>query len=145
MGRIAELLALALPGRAASGRVRAVWNGAVIAASDDTIVLEGRHYFPMESVDRRYLHSSGGKTLCPWKGVASYWSLEVDGERNDAAAWCYPHPSPLAARIKGRVAFWQGVTVEEATSARVRRRPSGDFTLIPGRESESGTTGRMKQ
>jgi uncharacterized protein (DUF427 family) len=75
---------------------------------------EGNYYFPMESIEPGHLRASRGRTLCPWKGLASYWSLEVDGERNDDAAWSYEHPSPLAARIKGRVAFWQGVRVQEA-------------------------------
>ena len=77
---------------------QAIWNGTVIAESDDTIVVEGNHYFPLESVDSRYLVESDHHTVCPWKGAASYHTLGVDGERNENAAWYYPRPSPLAKR-----------------------------------------------
>lgn len=90
---------------------RAIWNGTAIAESDDTIVVEGNHYFPLASVDRRYLVESAAHTVCPWKGTASYYTLEVDGERNEDAAWYYPTPSPAAAEIAGHVAFWRGVEV----------------------------------
>lgn len=113
MGRV-ERLRQAAAGRQHGGRMQAVWNGVVLAESDDTIVLEGNHYFPPESVDRRYLRPSSHGTVCPWKGRASYYAIEVDGERNDAAAWYYPDPSPAAARIKDHVAFWHGVRVIEA-------------------------------
>jgi len=83
----------------------------VIAESDDTIVVEGNHYFPLESVDSRYLVESDHHTVCPWKGAASYHTLGVDGERNENAAWYYPRPSPLAKKIGGRIAFWHGVEV----------------------------------
>lgn len=92
--------------------MKAVWNGAVLAESDDTVVVEGNHYFPEDSVDGRYLRESSHHSLCPWKGVASYYTIEVDGEVNENAAWYYPHPSPLARKVKGRVAFWHGVRVE---------------------------------
>jgi uncharacterized protein (DUF427 family) len=82
--------------------------------SEATIVLEGNHYFPPESIDRRYFNPSSHRTVCPWKGRASYYAVEVGGERNDAAAWYYPDPSPAAARIKDHVAFWHGVRVIEA-------------------------------
>lgn len=93
--------------------MRAVWNGAVIAESDDTVVVEGNHYFPVESVDESVLRGSETHTHCPWKGDASYYSLEVDGQLNTDAAWYYPDPSDAAAQIKDRVAFWKGVTVSE--------------------------------
>lgn len=93
--------------------MRAVWNGAVVAESDDTVVVEGNHYFPLESVDATLLRPSPTHTHCPWKGDASYYSLEVDGRVNTDAAWYYPTPSDAAAGIKGRVAFWRGVTVSE--------------------------------
>ncbi|MGH2947787.1 MAG: DUF427 domain-containing protein [Solirubrobacteraceae bacterium] len=93
------------------GRVQAIWNGAVLAESDSTVLVEGNHYFPMESVDERYLRPSDRQTTCPWKGVASYYAIEVDGQRNEAAAWYYPDPSPAAAKIKDHVAFWHGVRV----------------------------------
>jgi uncharacterized protein (DUF427 family) len=91
--------------------VRAIWNGKVIAESDDTVVVEGNHYFPREAVDDSVLVDSSTHTTCPWKGEASYFSLEVDGESNRDAAWFYPRPKSAAAQIKDRVAFWRGVTV----------------------------------
>ena len=93
--------------------MRAVWNGAVIAESDDTVVVEGNHYFPLDSVDESVLRFSETHTRCPWKGDASYYSLVVDGQLNADAAWFYPTPSEAAAVIRGRVAFWKGVTVSE--------------------------------
>jgi uncharacterized protein (DUF427 family) len=94
-------------------RVQAVWNGAVLAESDGTVVVEGNHYFDPDSIDRRYLRPSSRQTVCPWKGTASYYTIEVDGQRNEAAAWYYPDPSPAAAEIKDRVAFWHGVRIVE--------------------------------
>lgn len=90
----------------------ATWNGAVIARSDDTVIVEGNHYFPAESVDASLLEESDAHTLCPWKGVASYKTILVDGARNPNAAWYYPDPKPAAKEIAGRYAFWKGVTVE---------------------------------
>ncbi len=92
--------------------IRATWNGAVIAESDRTVVVEGNHYFPPESVDQRYLLSSATQSRCPWKGTASYYSVVVDGKENRDAAWYYPTPSEAAANIAGHVAFWRGVEVE---------------------------------
>lgn len=91
--------------------MRAMWNGAVIADSDDTVVVEGNHYFPADAVDQRYLRPSATHTRCPWKGEASYHTLEVDGQLNPDAAWYYPDPKEAAAAIAGRVAFWRGVTI----------------------------------
>lgn len=88
------------------------WNGAVIAESDDTVVVEGNHYFPADSVDDALLEASATLTTCPWKGVAHYKSLVVDGKRNPDAVWFYPDPKAAAAEIKGRYAFWKGVTVD---------------------------------
>ena len=90
----------------------ATWNGKVIAKSDDTVIVEGNHYFPLNSVQQDYLEPSDTHTTCPWKGEASYYSLVVDGERNADAAWYYPEPKDAAAQIKGRVAFWRGVQVD---------------------------------
>lgn len=87
------------------------WNGAVIAQSDDTAVVEGNHYFPASSVDKRYLRPSAHHTTCPWKGLASYYDVVVDGKVNANAAWYYPTPSAAAKAVEGRVAFWHGVTV----------------------------------
>jgi uncharacterized protein (DUF427 family) len=91
--------------------VRATWNGTVIAESDDTVLVEGNHYFPLGSVRQDLLRPSSKRSVCPWKGQASYYSLEVDGSVNRDAAWTYPQPSDAAASIQGRVAFWKGVTV----------------------------------
>lgn len=91
---------------------KAVWNGAVIAESNETVVVEGNHYFPPESVSREYLSDSTTTSRCWWKGKASYYDVVVDGETNTDAAWYYPTPSKKAAMIKDHVAFWRGVTVE---------------------------------
>lgn len=93
--------------------MRATWKGSVIAESDRTIVVEGNHYFPIEDVSESYLESSDHHSICPWKGRASYFNLVLDGERNRDAAWFYPKPTPLARKVKGRVAFWNGVEVSE--------------------------------
>jgi uncharacterized protein (DUF427 family) len=91
---------------------KAIWNGAVIAQSNDTVVVEGNHYFPSDSVNRQYFQESNTHTTCPWKGVASYYSLEVDGQVNKDAAWYYPSTKDKAKEIEGYVAFWRGVKVE---------------------------------
>ncbi|MFP5369103.1 MAG: DUF427 domain-containing protein [Actinomycetes bacterium] len=91
----------------------ATWNGTVIASSDDTVVVEGNHYFPREAVRDDVLVPSDTTTVCPWKGTASYWSLSVDGQTNPDAAWYYPEPKEAAAQIRGRVAFWKGVEVTD--------------------------------
>jgi len=91
---------------------KAVWNGAVIAESDATVVVEGNHYFPPQSLHREYLKPSKTTSQCPWKGKASYYDVEVNGERNADAAWYYPEPSPAAQQIKNHVAFWRGVRIE---------------------------------
>lgn len=90
---------------------KAVWNGTVIAESDETVVVEGNHYFPEDSVRTELLSESSTQTRCPWKGMASYYSIDVDGEHNADAAWYYPDPSPAASKIKNHVAFWRGVQV----------------------------------
>ncbi len=89
----------------------ASWNGAVLARSDDTVVVEGNHYFPADSIDPAMFEDSGTHTTCPWKGVASYKTVVVDGRRNPDAAWYYPDPKPAASEIEGRYAFWKGITV----------------------------------
>ena len=91
---------------------RAVWNGAVLAESDDTVVVEGNHYFPRASLHEKHFTASTTHTRCPWKGEASYLGVEAGGEFNPDAAWFYPDPRPRAEAIRGRVAFWRGVTVE---------------------------------
>lgn len=92
--------------------MKAIWNGQVIAESNDTVVVEGNHYFPVDSVKREYLADSATHTVCGWKGTASYYSLNVDGAANQDAVWYYPEPKAAAAEIQGRVAFWKGVKVE---------------------------------
>lgn len=92
--------------------MKAVWNGKVLAESDDTVVVEGNHYFPVESLNEAFFSDSNSHTFCPWKGQASYYDVEVDGRKNPDAAWYYPSPKDAAKRIKARVAFWHGVRVE---------------------------------
>jgi uncharacterized protein (DUF427 family) len=92
---------------------KAEWNGTVIAESDDTVVVEGNHYFPPASVRSELLQPSAKTTFCPWKGTASYYSVAVDGEVNADAAWYYREPKDAAAEIKDHVAFWRGVTVTD--------------------------------
>lgn len=91
---------------------KAIWKGAVIAESEETVMVEGNHYFPPESVVRDYLQESQTQTSCPWKGKASYYHVMVNGELNADAAWYYPDPKPKASHIKDHVAFWHGVEVE---------------------------------
>ncbi len=93
--------------------MKAIWNGTVIADSDDTVVVEGNHYFPLSSVNEDYLVSSDTTSVCPWKGTANYYSLSVDGTDNRDAAWYYAQPKDAAREITGRVAFWRGVQVVE--------------------------------
>ncbi|MEV8638700.1 DUF427 domain-containing protein [Streptosporangium sp. NPDC051023] len=87
------------------------WNGEVIAESDETVIVEGNHYFPIESVSPHYLRPSETTTACHWKGTANYYTLHVEGEENPDAVWYYAEPKEAAAQIKGRVAFWKGVEV----------------------------------
>jgi uncharacterized protein (DUF427 family) len=93
--------------------MKAIWNGTVVAESDDTVVVEGNHYFPAGAVKLEYLLPSNTKTMCAWKGEARYHTLFVDGDANPDAAWYYPAPKEAAAEIKDRVAFWKGVQVVE--------------------------------
>ncbi len=92
--------------------MKASWNGTVIAESDDTVLVEGNHYFPESSLQREYVAFSNHKTSCAWKGQASYYSLMIKGELNTDAVWYYADPKPEADMIRGRVAFWKGVKVE---------------------------------
>jgi len=93
--------------------MKATWKGAVLAESDDTVVVEGNHYFPPESVNREHFRESATHTTCPWKGEASYYDVVVGGETNKDAAWYYAEPKDAAQQIRGRVAFWRGVKVGE--------------------------------
>lgn len=94
------------------GVVKASWAGRVIAESDATLVVEGNHYFPPGSVSKEVLKPSAHTTVCPWKGTAHYYHVEVGGLRNENAAWYYPEPKPAALEIKNRIAFWKGVEVQ---------------------------------
>lgn len=91
---------------------KAIWNDVVIAESEKTIVIEGNHYFPPETIKTEFFKSNETHTTCPWKGVASYYNIEVNGKMNNDAAWFYPEVSAMAEAIKGYVAFWKGVQVE---------------------------------
>lgn len=91
--------------------VKATWNGVVIAESDDTVVIEGNHYFPPDALNPAVILASTTTSVCSWKGTAHYISIIVDGEKNNDAGWFYPYPKPAAAEIKDRIAFWRGVKV----------------------------------
>ncbi len=93
--------------------MKAEWNNQIIAESDATIVVENNHYFPLEAVKKEFLKPSSTHTTCPWKGLASYYSLDVDGKQNPDAAWFYPEPKDAAKQIKNYVAFWKGVKVAQ--------------------------------
>jgi len=92
---------------------RALWNGKVIAESDKFEIVEGNIYFPPDTIKREFFKPSDTHTVCPWKGTASYYTVEVDGKQNKDAAWYYPETKPAANNVKGYVAFWRGVTVEK--------------------------------
>jgi uncharacterized protein (DUF427 family) len=112
--------------------VRAVWNGAVLAESDHTVKVEGNHYFPPGSLNREYFTASQATSTCPWKGLARYYSITVDGKTNQDAAWYYAEPSPAARKIAGHVAFWHGVRIE-----------SGGTGAEPGGGAGRGRVGRV--
>jgi uncharacterized protein (DUF427 family) len=92
--------------------MKATWKGEVLAESDETVVVEGNHYFPADSIRREHFRESETHTICPWKGTASYYDVLVGGDVNKDAAWFYPEPKDAAAEIKDRVAFWRGVKVD---------------------------------
>jgi uncharacterized protein (DUF427 family) len=91
--------------------MKATWRGKTLAESENTIVVEGNHYFPADSIKQEYFQQSDRHTICPWKGEASYYDVVVDGETNAGAAWYYPQPKEAASQIAGHVAFWKGVEV----------------------------------
>ena len=93
--------------------MKAVWNDAIIAESDDTVVVEGNHYFPADSLNREFVQESSTHTNCPWKGTASYFNLVVGDQINKDACWFYAEPKEAASQIRDRVAFWRGVNVSE--------------------------------
>jgi uncharacterized protein (DUF427 family) len=92
---------------------KAIWENTVLAQSDKTIEVEGNQYFPPDAIKGEYFQPSDQHTTCPWKGLASYYNVDVNGKRNANAAWYYPEPKPAAKQIKGYVAFWKGVKVEK--------------------------------
>ena len=91
---------------------KAYWSGKLVAESDHCVVVEGNQYFPAEAVNKEFLRPRSHTTVCPWKGTAHYYHLEVEGMRNENAAWYYPDPSDAAQKIRGRIAFWKGVRIE---------------------------------
>lgn len=91
--------------------MKAIWNNTILAESNETVIIEGNHYFPADSINKEYFKDSETHSVCHWKGTASYYSLEVDGKENTDAAWYYPEASELAKGIEGKVAFWRGVQV----------------------------------
>jgi uncharacterized protein (DUF427 family) len=93
--------------------MKAIWNGAIVAHSEETVVVEGNHYFPGDALKREYTQPSAHTTVCPWKGTANYLSLHVNGQTNENAVWYYAEPKPQAEQIRGRFAFWKGVQVVE--------------------------------
>jgi len=120
MGRFAKVIS-GFGGRAGAGSegaVEAVGNDAVVASSDAIVVVDGNHYFPPDSVNWELLSPSDRQTVCPWKGRAGYYSVTVDGERSEAAAWSYADPKPAAAELKDHVAFWRGVEVRPSAEER---------------------------
>ena len=104
---------------------RATWNGVVLAETSRPVLLEGNVYFPPEDVRREYLVKTGAWSLCPWKGLARYCTVAAGGQQNTNAAWYYPHPSPLARKIRNHVAFWNGVQVEIATQPQDQASEAG--------------------
>ncbi len=92
--------------------MKATWNGKIVAESDKTVVVEGNHYFPPDSIHEKYFKQSDRHTVCPWKGRASYYDVVVDGKVSDGGAWYYPAPLPAVDKIRGYIAFWRGVNVQ---------------------------------
>lgn len=93
--------------------MKAIWNGQILAESNDTVVVEGNHYFPSDSLNKKFFSESETHTVCPWKGTASYYHVNVDGKTNEDSAWYYPFAKEPAKKIENRVAFWRGVEVVE--------------------------------
>jgi uncharacterized protein (DUF427 family) len=118
---------------------QAVWQGTVLAESDQTVKVEGNHYFPPQSLRREFLTPSATTSTCPWKGTASYYDVTVAGQVNKDAAWYYPRPSPAAAQIEGHVAFWHGVRVRRVSDG----SQAGDGTGR-GSAGRGGTGGRLR-
>ena len=115
---------------------RATWNGVVLAETSRPVLLEGNVYFPPDDVRHEYLARTRAWSVCPWKGLARYYTVRAAGAENRNAAWYYSHPSPLARKIKNYVAFWNGVQVEAGTVS--QRRPGPGATCGPGPEAAAG-------
>jgi uncharacterized protein (DUF427 family) len=111
---------------------RAIWNGAVLAETSRPVLLEGNVYFPPQDVQQEYLVKTRAWSVCPWKGLARYYTVRVGGQVNKNAAWYYPHPSPLARKIKNRVAFWNGVQVDSGTVPEDRAAGAGTSSSAAG-------------
>src|SRR6266568_3909337 len=111
---------------------RAVWNGVVLAETDRAVLLEGNVYFPPQDVRHEYLAKTRAWSVCPWKGLARYYTVRAGGQVNKNAAWSYPHPSPLARKIKDHVAFWSGVQVDAGTPAQAQAAPEPRDAPGPG-------------
>jgi uncharacterized protein (DUF427 family) len=110
---LGEMPGRATPEKAATDMAKAIWNGKVIAESDRVETVEGNLYFPDAAVNREYLRASSTTSTCPWKGQARYYTLMVDGQENQDAAWYYPDPKPAAKHVKNHIAFWRGVEIEK--------------------------------
>jgi uncharacterized protein (DUF427 family) len=134
------------------GTMQAIWNGVVLAESDDTVVVEGNHYFPADSLNRAHFTPSSHQSACPWKGRASYYTVRVGDAVNADAAWYYPDPKPAARQIRGRVAFWKGVKVVNTGGDRHDRdgdRPADECSagspagcaVEPGRAASTSHSG----
>lgn len=125
---------------ASTGGARAVWNGVVLAETTRPVLLEGNIYFPSEDVRHEHLAASRHRSLCAWKGLARYYTVRAGGQQNTNAAWYYPHPGPLARKIKNHVAFWCGVQVDTGPAALPQALPQPQAAPVPDPGSAPGTT-----
>ena len=119
---------------------RAIWNGLVVAETSRPVLLEGNVYFPLEDVRQEYLVRTRAWSVCPWKGLARYYTVRAGGQFNKNAAWYYPHPSLLARKIKNHVAFWNGVQVETGTASQVQAVSTARMASAPEAAPEQGMT-----
>jgi uncharacterized protein (DUF427 family) len=119
---------------------RATWNGVVLAETSRPVLLEGNVYFPPEDVRHEYLARTRAWSVCPWKGLARYFTVQVGGQVNKNAAWYYPHPSPLARKIRNHVAFWNGVQVDPGTASQAQTAGGAPATSGLEADSETGTS-----
>ena len=124
----------------ATAVARATWNGVVMAETTRPVLLEGNVYFPPEDVRYQHLVATRHRSLCAWKGVARYYTVRAGGQQNTNAAWYYPHPSPLARKIKNHVAFWRGVQADTGPASPPRAVPQRRGRAVPDAGSPAGTT-----